>query len=56
MYVMNLRFVVKNQTDGRTNGDIEALADARRALENSLFAALLPKKELERVLLLMKSG
>ena len=35
--VMKLRFVVKNQTDeradGRTNGDIEALADARRALE-----------------------
>ena len=37
-YVMKLRFVVKNQTDertnGRTNGDIEALADAGRALEN----------------------
>ena len=36
-YVMILRFVVKNQTDGRTdertNGDIEALADAMRVLE-----------------------
>ena len=28
-HVMNLRFV----TDGRKNGDIEALADARRALK-----------------------
>ena len=30
---MKLRFVVKNHTDKRTNGDIEALADAKRALE-----------------------
>ena len=29
-YVMKLRFV----TDGRKNGDIEALADAMRALKN----------------------
>ena len=37
-YVMKLRFVIKNQTDeqtnGRTNGDIEALADAMRAHKN----------------------
>ena len=31
-YVMKLRFV----TDERTNGDIEALADAMRALKNPI--------------------
>ena len=31
---MKLRFVVKNHTDERTDGDVEALADDRRALEN----------------------
>ena len=35
-YVMKLRFGIKNQTDERTNGDIEALADARRALKNQM--------------------
>jgi hypothetical protein len=38
---MKLRFGIKNQTDGRTdertNGDIEALADARRALKKAIF-------------------
>ena len=34
---MKLRFVVKNQTDERTNEDIEALADARRALKNHSY-------------------
>ena len=38
---MKLRFRIKNQTDGRTNertnGDIEALADARRALKKPTF-------------------
>ena len=34
-YIKKLRFVVKNQTNGRTNGDIEALADARRALKKT---------------------
>ena len=29
--------MVKNHTDERTNGDIEALADARRALEKTEF-------------------
>ena len=33
---MKLRFVVKFGTDERTNGDIEALADARRALEKNV--------------------
>ena len=32
-YVMKLRFV----TDERTNGDIEALADAMRALKNKVL-------------------
>ena len=40
---MKLRFGIKNQTDGRTNertnGDIEALADSRRALEKSELTA-----------------
>ena len=42
---MKLRFGIKNQTDertnGRTNGDIEVLADARRALkkyDNNIIA------------------
>ena len=43
-YVMKLRFVIKNQTDERTNertnGDIEALADARRALKKEENAIL----------------
>ena len=38
-HVMNLRFV----TDGRKNGDIEALADARRALKNTLFLIALKR-------------
>ena len=33
-YVMKFKFVVKFGVDGRTKGDIEALADARRALKN----------------------
>ena len=33
---MKLRFVIKNQTNERTNGDIEVLADARRALKKVL--------------------
>ena len=37
---MKLRFVVKNHTDGRTNGDIEALADARQVLEKSTILTI----------------
>ena len=33
-YVMKFKFVVKFGVNGRTKGDIEALADARRALKN----------------------
>ena len=38
---MKLRFGIKNQTDGQTNGDIEAPADARRALNKRAKLALL---------------
>ena len=47
---MKLRFVVKFGTHGRKNGDIEALADARRTLEKVSYVKswkTLQKKEKE---------